>query len=102
VSEAETGQVEWEVHSRDEERAIRRQQTAAGPSHEPVGDSIPDRVQASADSATELERQRCAAAVDLWFEPSILIAMTGPLAGESIRAVHDVLRAIREEIGEKA
>jgi hypothetical protein len=28
--------------------------------------------------------------------------MTGPLAGESIRAVHDVLRAIREEIGEKA
>jgi hypothetical protein len=100
VSTAETDHGEWEIHSRDEERAIRRQQASAGPSHGPVGESIPDRVQASADSATDVERRRCAVAVERWLEPSALIALTGPLSGEAIRAVHEVLRAIGQEIGQ--
>jgi hypothetical protein len=100
VSAAETGPTEWEKHSRDEEHAIRKQQTAAGPSHEPVGESIPDRVQASADSAADVERQRCAAAVQRWLEPCAIIALTGPLPGEAVIAVQSVLLAVAQEIRE--
>lgn len=98
MTPVDAGQAEWEEHSRDEERAIRRQQTAAGPSHEPVGESIPDRVQASADSAASVERQRFATAVQRWLEPAAIVALTGPLPGEAVIAVQAVLLAIGQEI----
>jgi hypothetical protein len=83
-------QLEWERHSRDEERAIEKQQATAGSSHEPVGETIVERVRASADAATLAERQRCAEIVQRWFIHNV--------PDHAVSAVRRVLQAIAAEI----
>jgi hypothetical protein len=87
-------QREWERHSRDEERAIEKQQATAGASHEPVGETIRDRVRTSADAATLAERQRCEEIVQRWFIHNV--------PDHAVSAVRRVLQAIAAEIRDPA
>jgi len=81
-------QAEWTRHSRDEKHAIRKQQVAAGPSHEPVGDP----------GAATLVRQQCAAAVRRWLDPEVIAALTGPLTEDSVFEIQSVLGALAAEL----
>lgn len=95
---AGTPRAEWELHSRDEERAILVQQESAGPTHEPVGETIRERVATGADTATDVERQRCVAIARRWLETSVVVALIGPVSGEAMVAVRTVLRAMADEL----
>jgi hypothetical protein len=46
-----SSQSHWESHTRDEGRALVKQQSDAGPTHGPVGETVGERLQAGAESA---------------------------------------------------
>jgi hypothetical protein len=91
-------QSQWESHARDEERALKQQQSDAGPTHRPVGESVGERLRAGAESAADLERLRCAHIAARWSDPTTFLGVTGPLDVEAARAVQRVARAIEAEI----
>lgn len=95
----EKKQAQWESHSRDEEDAIQRQQAAAGSSHEPVVDSVTQRIQdGRTDFPSDAERQRCVDIVRRWTDPGVFLPLTGPLDDAACEALQRVLRAIEGEI----
>jgi hypothetical protein len=96
-----SSQAQWETHVRDEEHARRDQQHDAGPTHEPVGESVGERLQAGISSGVVEERERCAKVAARWSETSTFLGVTGPLGAEAERAVQRVVRAIEAEIREK-
>jgi hypothetical protein len=93
-----SNQSQWESHTRDEKRALAKQQGDAGPTHGPVGDTVGERLQAGAESAADTERLRCADIAARWSEPPTFLGVTGPLDAEAARAVQRVVRAIEAEI----
>jgi hypothetical protein len=94
-------QAQWETHVRDEEHALKEQQRKAGPSHEPVGESVGERLQSGISSSVVEERERCAKIAARWSETSTFLGVTGPLDAEAERAVQRVVRAIETEIREE-
>lgn len=83
---------------RDEERALQKQQSDAGPTHRPIGESVGERLQAGAETAADAERLRCAHIAARWSDPTTFLGVTGPLDVEAARAVQRVVRAIEAEI----
>lgn len=97
----EKRQAQWESHSRDEEDAIQRQQLAAGASHEPVVDSVTQRIQeGKTDFPSDAERQRCIGILRRWSDPGVFLPVTGPLDANARGAVERTLRAIEAEVAE--
>ncbi len=93
-----SSQSQWESHTRDEGRALEKQQSDAGPTHGPVGETVGERLQAGAESAADVERLRCAHIAARWSDPPTFLGVTGPLEVEAARAVQRVVRAIEAEI----
>ena len=93
-----SSQSQWESHTRDEGRALEKQQSNAGPTHGPVGETVGERLQAGAESAADVERLRCAHIAARWSDPPTFLGVTGPLEAEAARAVQRVVRAIEAEI----
>ena len=93
-----SSQSQWESHTRDEGRALEKQQSDAGPTHGPVGETVGERLQAGAESAADVERLRCARIAARWSDPPTFLDVTGPLEVEAARAVQRVVRAIEAEI----
>jgi len=93
-------QEQWQAHTRDEEHAIARQQASAGPTHEPVTESVGQRLQSAADSAGVVERQRCLAILRSWRDPAKLSAVIGPVSEETLSAVRRTLEAAEAELND--
>ena len=91
-------QEQWQAHTKDEEHAIARQQASAGPTHEPVGESVGQRLQSATDSAEVIERERCIAIVRAWREPARLSALLGPASAETLSALSRALEAVEAEL----
>jgi hypothetical protein len=96
-----SSQAQWETHVRDEEHARKQQQSNAGPTHEPVRESVGERFQVGISSGVAEERDRCANIAARWSETSTFLGVTGPLGAEAERAVQRVVRAIEAEIREE-
>jgi hypothetical protein len=93
-----SSQSQWESHTRDEGRALEKQQSEAGPTHGPVGETVGERLQVGAESAADIERLRCANIAARWSEPPTFLGVTGPLDAPAARAVQRVVREIEAEI----
>ena len=93
-----SSQSQWESHTRDEGHTLEKQQSDAGPTHGPVGETVGERLQAGAESAADVERLRCARIAARWSDPPKFLGVTGPLEVEAARAVQRVVCAIEAEI----
>jgi hypothetical protein len=92
---------QWAEHIRDEAKALKLQQHAAGNTHSPMEGPLPysaDQLTAAVATAVAAERQRCAEIAASWSTEAKLLAAFGDFTDWELRAATATARAVGNEI----